>query len=177
MGIIFVVLAAQVLLTWVIGVISTSMEEARASKDREMQSEARIAVYRDQWLEGDAKRAKAFQDVFEMLDLDGGGAINVEELDLGLECINIVMSKQEIRDLMAEVNPKVKDDPKVGLDVVQFMEFMLSTPEYKRSAEINRDNYLRQQRIAKKHRSQSWYQKFQHHLYDLFPFLSSEDEE
>ena len=175
--IIFVVLAAQVLLTLFIGVISTSMEEARASKDKEMDTEARIAVYRDQWLEGDAGRAKAFQDVFEMLDLDGGGAINVEELDLGLECINIVMSKQEIRDLMIEVNPKVKDDPKVGLDVVQFMEFMLSTPKYKRSAEINRDNYIRQQRIAAKHKSQSWLVKFKHQLRDLFPFMISEDEE
>ncbi len=175
--IVFVVLAAQVLLTLFIGVISTSMEEARASKDKEMETEARIAVYRDQWLEGDENRTKAFQDVFEMLDLDGGGAINVEELDLGLECINLVMTKQEIRDLMAEVNPKVKDDPKVGLDVVQFMEFMLSTPKYKQSAEINRDNYIRQQRIAKKHKSQSWYQRLYRRLVDLLPFLNSEDEE
>lgn len=175
--IIFVVLAAQVLLTLFIGVISTSMEEARASKDKEMDAEAKIAVFRDQWLEGDAKRAKAFQDVFEMLDLDGGGAINVEELDLGLECIDIVMTKEQIRDLMIEVNPKVKDDPKIGLNVVEFMNFMLITPKYKQSAEMNRDSYIRQQRILKKHKTQSWFTQMQHRLIDLFPFLSSEDEE
>jgi voltage-gated sodium channel len=121
---IFITLAAQILLTLFIGVISTSMEDAKASKEKEIECEALLAAYAAETGLTDAQ-INAFRDVFKMLDLDGEGVISDEELKIGLGCIDMHLSESEITEITNMVD---KNDD--GLDIVKFIKFMFKTPKY-----------------------------------------------
>merc|ERR1712070_89668 len=66
--VVFVIIAAQVLLTLFIGVISTSMDEARELKDKEMEMDQEVRKYAA--LRGLTNaQIESFEQVFELLDI------------------------------------------------------------------------------------------------------------
>jgi hypothetical protein len=68
-----------------------------------------------------------------MLDLDKSGIIEKEELIIGMDAIDMVMSEDDIEAIMREVNPELD-----GLTLVGFIQFMCRTPKYKTLAASNK---------------------------------------
>jgi voltage-gated sodium channel len=121
----FIVIAAQVLLTLFIGVISTSMDQAREQQKSELSQDTDIAKIQEQ-LHIDNEQVKAFKEVFAMLDLDKSGSVEEEELRIGLDCIEDEITSFEIQQILKKVDPKNE-----GVNVVGFIQFMCMTPRYK----------------------------------------------
>merc|ERR1711991_1130703 len=169
--IVFVVLAAQVLLTLFIGVISASMEEARAAKALEMATEEEIALYAAQ--RGLTEiQTTAFSEVFELLDLDGGGIISDKELRLGLQSIHMDLSNEEIAELTDRIDPDNK-----GINVVGFMKFFFMTPKYKDGAAEAEQRYLVKLKETRMHKKRTLMDRFWRWLVKTFPQLDSNDDD
>jgi voltage-gated sodium channel len=129
---IFIVIAAQVLLTLFIGVISTSMDQARDDKKEEEELEEELAkVAKERGL--DATQISSFNEVFNMLDLDRGGTIEEEELMIGLTAIQDDMAPYEVQEILKKVDPKNE-----GVNLVGFIQFMCLTPKYRANASAHR---------------------------------------
>ena len=129
---IFIVIAAQVLLTLFIGVISTSMDQARDDKKEEEELEKQLAkVGEERGL--DNSQIESFREVFDMLDLDRGGTIEEEELMIGLSAVQDDMAPYEVQEILRKVDPKNE-----GVNLVGFIEFMCLTPKYRENAAAHR---------------------------------------
>lgn len=124
----FVIIGAQVLLSLFIGVIATSMDAATERQEAEKESDEN-AVKAAAKLGLNEERTIAFKEVFSMLDLDGGGTIELEEVKIGLEAVNCNIPEDELMAMMEKVDPK-----KEGVDPGKFMQFMSLTPMYKKGA-------------------------------------------
>jgi voltage-gated sodium channel len=140
----FVTLASQILLTLFIGVISTSMEESKAEKEIEIGREQLLVSYAAETGLTDIQ-IRAFQEVFQMLDLDGEGVITDEELKIGLGSIDMYLSDTEIADITNMVD---RNDE--GLDLVKFIMFMFSTPKYAEGAAAAKAAYKIKRKEMKK---------------------------
>jgi voltage-gated sodium channel len=167
---IFVTLAAQVLLTLFIGVISTSMEEAKEAKDLEMQREQELADYAAETGLTNAQ-IEAFKEVFQMLDLDGEGVISDEELKIGLGSIDMHLSDQEITDITNLVD---KNDE--GLDLAKFIRFMFKTPKYAPGAAAASIAFKIKQKELKSTKK-PWSHKVWRWIVQKLPFLETRDAE
>mmetsp|Transcript_21491 Transcript_21491/g.31197 ORF Transcript_21491/g.31197 Transcript_21491/m.31197 type:complete len:1077 (-) Transcript_21491:74-3304(-) len=118
----FIIIGAQVLLTLFIGVVTTSMEEAQDLKDIELKLERQLKSLKNSMDLSDAQM-RHFREVFAMLNLDGGGKIDLEELSLGLQPINDLLPDDKLRQ---EVK---KSDPRgVGIDVITFIIILCNIP-------------------------------------------------
>jgi Ca2+-binding EF-hand superfamily protein len=133
----YVLIAAYVLFTLFVGVVTTSMEEAGKNQDveHEMESQVRkICV--------DSKITSAQMDiyrrVFAMLDLDGGGTIDAKELRTGLRCVNIFPSDAQLMNYVYEID--LNSDGEI--DLVEFVVFMTNMKE--------KNQRLKEERLAKK---------------------------
>ena len=124
----FVIVGAQVLLSLFIGVIATSMDAATDRQNEEKESDENVVKVSAK-LGLNEERTAAFREVFDMLDLDGGGTIDMEEVVIGLEAVNCNLSEDELVVIMNQVDPK-----KEGVDPAKFMQFMSLTPLYKKGA-------------------------------------------
>ena len=118
---IFTVIGALVLMTLFIGVVTTSMEEASA--DQQEKAEVMQRVREFQVEHGlDNEQITLYETVFMMLDLDGGGSIEEEELRIGLQSIGKNPSDNELKEMMLSV-----DDSGDGeIDLAEFVEFMFN---------------------------------------------------
>lgn len=47
---------------------------------------------------------KAFKEVFDLFDSNGGGTIDAEELDLALRSVDIQLSQEEIVDVLTAMD-------------------------------------------------------------------------
>lgn len=120
----FTILGALVLMTLFIGVITTSMEEAqqaqKASKEDEEAVEAAILSM------GLGPEIVAhYKTVFNLLDTDGSGGIDEDELKSGLEKIGIRPTEEQLEDMYVTMNNDGSDD----ITYVQFMKLMCSLKE------------------------------------------------
>jgi hypothetical protein len=129
---VFILIGAQVLLSLFIGVISTSMDEAKDAQAAEQQLEEKIAKTAKK-LFLDEKRVEAMQYVFSQLDLDGGGTIEEDELKIGLDAIEAGMSEDEIIRILQKVAPDGG-----GVDPNGFILFMYETPMFGRTNAISK---------------------------------------
>jgi voltage-gated sodium channel len=160
---IFIMIAAQVLLTLFIGVISTSMDQAREAQKKDEKIELHLkACALERGLE--PAQVAAFREVFEMLDLDKGGTIEEDELVIGLKAIGQEMEPYEIQELMRKVNPEGD-----GINVVGFIKFMCLTPKYKEGATAHRALMLWNKLNGKEKKAetkfQKWWRKFKQNFY------------
>lgn len=167
--VIFVIIAAQVLLTLFIGVISTSMDEAREHKNQEILVDAGVRKYASQRGISD-EQIEAFQKVFELLDLDGEGFISEAELKLGLQAIDIELTDDEIIEITEKVDP---DD--IGIDMVGMMKFIFMTPTYRDGAAAARLEYLLNLKRNKISRPKPMSAKIWAYVKKTFPMLSRDE--
>ena len=119
--VIFTILGALVLLTLFIGVVTTSMDEAQEQQREEQEIEDNIASIQDIEQLSEAE-IDTFRKVFSMLDLDGGGTIEEEELRIGLESIGKNPTDAELQNMMKEVD----DDESGEIDPSEFVQFMVN---------------------------------------------------
>eukprot|EP00606_Chrysophyceae_sp_TOSAG23-5_P001052 GSChrysophyteH2.ASY1.ANO1.719.1 assembled CDS len=115
----FVVVGSLVMITLFVGVVTTSMEEATRMQTVELEIETRIL---DLCHERSVTNSQLdiYRRVFSMLDLDGGGTIESEELRSGLQAVNI-----ECNDEQLDVWVKEVDENSDGvIDLIEFIIFM-----------------------------------------------------
>ena len=159
---IFIVIAAQVLLTLFIGVISTSMDQARDDKKAEDELELELKkVAEERGL--DETQIASFKVVFDMLDLDRGGTIEEEELMIGLSAIQSDMAPWEVQEILRKVDPDYN-----GVNLVGFINFMCLTPAYKDNAAAHKMLLLWNSKGKKKKKENwftLWWNKFRKRFY------------
>ena len=150
---IFILLVAQVLLTLFIGVISTSMDESREAQRADFEVDARITALREE-LGLSVEQMRDFKMVFDMLDLDGGGRVDLTELSLGLCLIDEDTSMSETE--MHAIFQKCDEDNSGSIDVTGFVHFMCLTPKYRLNALKKKTIRYWEKKVTKKH--DSWYE-------------------
>ena len=124
---IFTVLGALVLMTLFIGVITTSMEEAQEQNDKEKEDEDKVKeiVIEAGWTD---KMVNQYKICFELLDLDGGGTIDQDELKEGLEKIGKSPGEEELEKLMQAADL----DDEAGLDFPSFVQLMVNVAKQRK---------------------------------------------
>lgn len=123
--VVFIVLGALVLLTLFIGVVATSMEEAADEQKQTESVDERVAeIAKDYKLS--SKSVLLYREVFDALDMNGGGLIDQNELKLGMKAAG----KVDISDKQFAVLWKQVDkDGSGGIDFAEFLAFMMSLRE------------------------------------------------
>jgi len=117
---IFIVIGALVLLTLFVGVVTTSMEEATENQKEEAEIEEEVQrVAREHGLTEDV--VEMYRVVFGILDLDGGGSIEEDELKIGLDAINRRPSDEELKSMLLEVDESGDGE----VDFAEFLQFMM----------------------------------------------------
>ena len=117
--VIFVVIGALVMLTLFIGVVTTSMEEATRQQQLEIELNRRINDVCE--VESIShEHLDLYKRVFNMLDFDGGGTIEPTELKMGLNCVNIYPTEEELDKWIKEVDANSDG----AVDLVEFIIFM-----------------------------------------------------
>jgi voltage-gated sodium channel len=115
----FVLIGALVMITLFVGVVTTSMEEATRLQMVEFEIESRIRELCNE-RSVTPSQLDIYRRVFAMLDLDGGGTIEGEELRLGLQAVNIECNDEQLENWMKEV-----DENSDGvIDLIEFIIFM-----------------------------------------------------
>lgn len=115
----FVLIGSLVMITLFVGVVTTSMEEAHRLQMVEFEIETRIRELCNE-RSVTTSQLDIYRRVFAMLDLDGGGTIEGEELRLGLQAVNIECSDDQLENWMKEV-----DENSDGvIDLIEFIIFM-----------------------------------------------------
>ncbi len=115
----FIVVGSLVMITLFVGVVTTSMEEATRLQMVELEIETRIM---DLCHERSVTltQLEIYRRVFSMLDLDGGGTIEGEELKSGLQAVNIECNDEQLETWVKEV-----DENSDGvIDLIEFIIFM-----------------------------------------------------
>jgi len=121
----FIIIGALVILTLFIGVVTTAMEEATDAHKVEEELMGRVREFAEQ-NDISPKIIDLYRIVFDMLDLDGGGNIEQEELKVGLSSISD--PGQEPKDEWLMEKFAVVDKDKSGeIDFAEFVTFMTIT--------------------------------------------------
>ena len=119
--VIFVIIGGLVLLTLFIGVVSTSMDEAQAAQREEKEMEEKVKDLVEE-RNIDNKEIELYKQIFGMLDLDGGGTIEEEELRVGLQSIGKKPTDEELSAMLKQVD----EDESGEIDLAEFIGFMLN---------------------------------------------------
>jgi len=117
--IVFTVITALVLLTLFIGVICTSMDEVQQEQDREREVEERLQDFIEEY-NVDPKMIGLYRKVFNLLDIDGGGTIEDEELALGLSSAGVSISSEQI----SQVIQSTLSTDQIELDFASFVNLI-----------------------------------------------------
>ncbi len=115
----FTMIGGLVLMTLFIGVVTTSMEQASQNQREQKEIEERLMIAAERHSLS-AKMVVKYRDIFAKIDLDGGGTIDEEELAIGFIAAGQRFTKDEIKDLVAQVD----DDNSGELDLAEFADFM-----------------------------------------------------
>ncbi|CAN0165191.1 unnamed protein product [Discosporangium mesarthrocarpum] len=118
----FTVVAALVLLTLFIGVVTTSMDQAQAKMHRELSTETRVSLI-VQHVHMDADELDVYRSLFALLDLDGGGVISTEGLAEGLEAIGRHISVHHLDSVLKRADSACVHDGEIDLAV--FIQMMI----------------------------------------------------
>ncbi len=119
--VLFTLVGALVLLTLFIGVVTTSMDEAQAQQEEEKAIAAHIKqIANDEGLTD--SEVDTFLKVFAMMDLDGGGTIEEEELRVALQSVGKDPTDEELAKMMHEVD----EDDSGEIDPAEFIQFMVN---------------------------------------------------
>lgn len=118
----FIVIGAQILLTLFIGVVTTSMEEAQVKQLRESRVERQLASLKVS-LDLNDLQITMFKEAFNALDLDHGGLIELEEMQIGLAAIKDLTDGSNVLE-----DIKIADPNNNGIDLVSFIVVLCSIP-------------------------------------------------
>ena len=117
---IFIMIGALVLLTLFVGVVTTSMEEATSDMKEAQEIEEEVQKVANE--EGlDQKQVEMYRTVFSILDLDGGGSIEEDELKVGLTAIDRCPGDSELQSMLLEVDESGDGE----VDFAEFLQFMM----------------------------------------------------
>ena len=126
----FVLVGALVMLNLFIGVITTSMEEAKADMDGDALVDTKLRKIRT--TRGiTAQTIKDYRMVFDTLDTDAGGSLDSAELRMGLETAGKQLTDDQMERLMNKVDP----DGLGEVDFAEFVSFMSQAQEGKGGAD------------------------------------------
>jgi voltage-gated sodium channel len=128
----FVVIGAQILLTLFIGVVTTSMEEAQVKQTRERKIERQLTALKVS-LDLSDLQVSMFKESFNLLDLDQGGLIELEEMQIGLAAIKDITEGSNVIEEIEKADPH-----NTGIDLVSFIVVLSNIP------------LIRQKRILRK---------------------------
>jgi len=117
--VLFTLIGGLVLMTLFIGVVTMSMEEASSEQKEHQMVRARAERLRVE-MNLTKEQVRLYEDVFNKIDLDGGGSIDEEELAIGFIAIGEIFDKEEIKRFVAIVDT----DNSGELDFAEFIEFM-----------------------------------------------------
>jgi Ca2+-binding EF-hand superfamily protein len=131
---IFIVIAAFILLTLFVGVVTTSMEEASKQQNIELAMEEKIQEI-CQGQEVTIDQLEISRRVFNMLDLDGGGTIDASELRVGLRCVNIFPTDAQLDEYVIEIDQNNDG----SIDLIEFVVFMTNMKEKNIKEKLKRD--------------------------------------
>ena len=96
------------------------MEEATENQKEEQEIEEEVQrVAKENEL--DTKTVEMYRTVFGILDLDGGGSIEEDELKIGLDAINRKPSDEELKEMLLEVDESGDGE----VDFAEFLQFMM----------------------------------------------------
>lgn len=130
--VIFVIIGGLVLLTLFIGVVSTSMDEAQAAQKEEQEMEQKVKDLQEE-KNVDPSEIELYRQIFSMLDLDGGGTIEEEELRVGLQSIGKNPSDNELAAMLKQVD----EDESGEIDLAEFISFMLNLKQGREDTNVD----------------------------------------
>jgi Ca2+-binding EF-hand superfamily protein len=133
---VFVIISAMVLLTLFIGVVTMAMDQSQQQQEKEEAIDKQIAAIAEAE-ELEEHEVTIYKDVFRILDLDEGGTIDMEELEMGLEMLGQPRDKEEL-ELMMEI---IDEDGTGEINVAEFVNFMA---HMKKAAHIDEDDLLKE---------------------------------
>ena len=141
---IFLVIAAQVLLVLFIGVISTSMDETRDIQKADEVSQKEIdKIVQEHGLT--LSQINAFKSIFETIDLEKDKELTPEEIELALPALDLGISSDDMKVLFYKLDPTMK-----ALDASKFIRFILMTPKYVQIASSEKISSLLRKKIKKR---------------------------
>jgi len=114
------VIASLVLLTLFIGIVMTSMEESCQKMKFQQQVKERVGELQSMYKLTNAV-LNMYRDVFNHLDIDGGGTIEKEEFIIGLRAIGKDFTEEEVLDIFEQVD----EDRSGEIDFGEFIELMI----------------------------------------------------
>ena len=119
--VLFVLVASLVLLNLFIGVITASMETSKKEMEAEQKMQGEVLkLQNEKGLQ--ASKMSVYREVFMMLDLDTSGALDKEELKMGLKAVDKNPTDDEL-DFMLKL---VDADESGEIDYVEFIQFMIN---------------------------------------------------
>ena len=83
-----------------------------------------------------SKQVEAFREVFNLFGLNGGGMIDAEELEKALHSVDIKLTQEEVRNLLAVID----DDGNGEIDFYEFLQLMTSTEKFLESRDNSKNN-------------------------------------
>jgi len=117
---VFVMIGALVLLTLFVGVVTTSMEEATEDMKEALAIEAEVQKVAEEE-NIPQEQVEMYRVVFGILDLDGGGSIEEDELKIGLDAIGRKPTDAELKKMLLEVDESGDGE----VDFAEFLQFMM----------------------------------------------------
>jgi voltage-gated sodium channel len=118
----FIIIGAQILLTLFIGVVTTSMEEAQIKQTRDFKIERQLTALKVS-LDLNDLQITMFKEAFNSLDLDQGGLIQLEEMQIGLAAIKDLAEGSNVLEDIEKADPNNN-----GIDLVSFIVVLCSIP-------------------------------------------------
>jgi len=118
----FVLVAALILLTLFIGVVTTSMETCVKEMETNMEVNKRVCKIQDKYEVSDEVLV-LYREVFRLFDLDGGGSVEKDELAAGLNVVGLHPHPEELNEIFGQVDL----DGSGQIDFSEFFELLMLT--------------------------------------------------
>lgn len=121
---VLIIIGSFVLLPLFIGVVVSGMEEAVDEQKMEQAGMRRLKRFQKRFPDCDKERISLYQAVFDIVDIDGGGSIDVEEFAVALKNAGIKVSMVKLRKLMGSCFHDGNYNPGDGIDFSRFVRLM-----------------------------------------------------
>jgi len=174
--IVLVTIGNQILLSLFIGVLSTSLDQARTNFLKEKEFDEKISEFCDTLYGMTPRRVKAFKAAFKLLDIENSDVLDDEKIRLGISVLDGLETLLS-EEYAASMPPGVKFKPRqqvrmseeelnflqrkcegstgnaavravTGLHIIAFIKFMCSTPMFLNNEKVSREVEVRRNRIA-----------------------------
>lgn len=121
---VFLVISANILLVLFIGVVATTMDEVREQNEVKEILWQELEEMEEEW-GVTMKQLRAFQSIFHMIDQEGDGLLNLDEMETALDMLNLEVTPIQLKRLY-----NVLDENGQGIHCANFVRLILMTPKY-----------------------------------------------